>query len=67
MSTVVGNEATISTDDLAANMKMITAIYLNCRPDLKDDWLGGTDQDTEVEDALVRLLLISEPLRLAHA
>ncbi|KAF8665597.1 hypothetical protein AX16_000054 [Volvariella volvacea WC 439] len=30
-----------------ANMKVITAIYLNCRPDLRDEWLTGT----EVEDA----------------
>ncbi|KAJ7591322.1 hypothetical protein C8J56DRAFT_1136597 [Mycena floridula] len=29
------------------NMKVITAIYLNCRPDLRDEWLTGM----EVEDA----------------
>jgi len=34
-------------------MKVITSIYLNCRPELRDEWLGGTDQDTELEDALV--------------
>ncbi|WVF71683.1 hypothetical protein IAT40_006491 [Kwoniella sp. CBS 6097] len=34
------------------NMKVITSIYLNCRPELRDDWLAGTDQDTELEDAL---------------
>jgi hypothetical protein len=37
-----------------ANMKVITSIYLNCRPELRDEWLAGTDQDTELEDALVR-------------
>jgi hypothetical protein len=34
-------------------MKVITSIYLNCRPELRDEWLGGSDQDTELEDALV--------------
>ncbi|WWC70433.1 uncharacterized protein I206_104384 [Kwoniella pini CBS 10737] len=34
------------------NMKVITSIYLNCRPELRDDWLAGTDQETELEDAL---------------
>lgn len=41
----------------AGNMKVITSIYLNCRPELRDDWLAGTDQDTELEDAVVRLSL----------
>ncbi|KAH6915434.1 hypothetical protein BKA70DRAFT_1420367 [Coprinopsis sp. MPI-PUGE-AT-0042] len=27
------------------NMKVITAIYLNCRPDLRDEWLTGTEPD----------------------
>jgi len=40
-------------------MKVITSIYLNCRPELRDEWLGGTDQDTELEDALVSTLLAS--------
>ncbi len=35
-----------------ANMKVITSIYLNCRPELRDEWLAGTDQDNELEDAL---------------
>lgn len=26
-----------------ANMKVITAIYLNCRPDLRDEWLTGNE------------------------
>lgn len=39
--------------DSEANMKVITSIYLNCRPELRDEWLGGSDQDTELEDALV--------------
>ncbi|KAF9055024.1 N1221-domain-containing protein [Hymenopellis radicata] len=27
------------------NMKVITAIYLNCRPDLRDEWLTGSEID----------------------
>ena len=38
---------------LTANMKVITAIYLNCRPELRDEWLSGQDQEIEMEDALV--------------
>ena len=26
-----------------ANMQVITAIYLNCRPDLRDEWLTGIE------------------------
>lgn len=33
-------------------MRVITAIYLYCRPELRDDWLAGSDVDAEVEDAL---------------
>lgn len=28
-----------------SNMKVITSIYLNCRPDLRDEWLTGTEVD----------------------
>ncbi|KAL2828202.1 hypothetical protein BDW59DRAFT_51499 [Aspergillus cavernicola] len=34
------------------NMRVITAIYLYCRPELRDDWLAGSDIDAEVEEAL---------------
>lgn len=33
-------------------MKVITSIYLNCRPDLRDEWLTGTEVD-DVTDAQV--------------
>jgi len=36
-----------------ANMKVITSIYLNCRPDLRDEWLTGNEAEDAVE-ALVR-------------
>lgn len=38
-------------------MKVITAIYLHVRPDLRDEWLAGVDVDTDVEESLVRLSL----------
>ncbi|ESA42443.1 protein required for hyphal anastomosis [Neurospora crassa] len=35
-----------------SNMRVITAIYLHCRPELRDEWLSGSDVDAEVEEAL---------------
>ncbi|KAI9873301.1 MAG: Factor arrest protein 11 [Pleopsidium flavum] len=35
-----------------SNMRVITAIYLHCRPELRDDWLAGSDVDADVEEAL---------------
>ncbi len=32
-----------------ANMQVITAIYLNCRPDLRDEWLTGIEVDDAAE------------------
>ncbi|KAI9822226.1 MAG: Factor arrest protein 11 [Thelocarpon impressellum] len=34
------------------NMRVITAVYLYCRPELREDWLAGSDVDAEVEEAL---------------
>lgn len=34
------------------NMRVITAVYLHCRPELRDDWLAGSDVDAEVEDSV---------------
>ena len=33
-------------------MRVITAIYLHCRPELRDEWLCGGDVDGVVEEAL---------------
>ena len=33
-------------------MKVITAIYLHCRPELRDEWLCGGDVDGVVEEAV---------------
>ena len=41
------------SSEILANMKVITAIYLHCRPDLRDEWLTGIDVDADVEDSLV--------------
>ncbi|KAF4978117.1 hypothetical protein FZEAL_5449 [Fusarium zealandicum] len=35
-----------------SNMRVITAIYLHCRPELRDEWLAGSDVDAEVDAAL---------------
>ncbi|CEH11967.1 Uncharacterized conserved protein [Ceraceosorus bombacis] len=35
-----------------ANMKVITAIYLHLRPDLREEWLSGADIDQDVEESL---------------
>ncbi|KAI0081683.1 N1221-domain-containing protein [Panus rudis PR-1116 ss-1] len=32
-----------------SNMQVITAIYLNCRPDLRDEWLTGIEVDDVVD------------------
>lgn len=34
-----------------SNMRVITSIYLHCRPELRDDWLAGGDVDQDVEEA----------------
>lgn len=32
-------------------MKVITQIYMSCRPELREDWIAGTDADTDLEEA----------------
>ncbi|MBE3043561.1 DUF3402 domain-containing protein [Candidatus Bathyarchaeota archaeon] len=34
------------------NMRVITAVYLHCRPELRDEWLAGSDVDAEVDSAV---------------
>jgi hypothetical protein len=43
-------------------MKTITAIYLNCKPELRDEWLAATDIENDVEDSNVRARNISSYL-----
>ncbi|KII95814.1 hypothetical protein PLICRDRAFT_98306 [Plicaturopsis crispa FD-325 SS-3] len=45
-----------------SNMKVITSIYLNCRPDLRDEWLTGTEVD-DVTDAQASLAAQEQALR----
>lgn len=47
------------TSHAAANMKTITAIYLNCKPELRDEWLAAIDIDSEVEESNVGRLAVS--------
>lgn len=35
-----------------SNMRVITAVYLHCRPELRDEWLAGSDVDAEVDASL---------------
>ena len=37
-------------------MQVITAVYLNCRPDLRDEWLTGIEVD-DVAESQVRALI----------
>ncbi|KAF2397055.1 N1221-domain-containing protein [Trichodelitschia bisporula] len=34
------------------NMRVITAVYLHCRPELRDDWLCNGDVDADVEQSV---------------
>lgn len=36
-----------------ANMKLITSIYMNCRPDLRDEWLTGNEADDAAEAQVI--------------
>ncbi|PHH49595.1 Factor arrest protein 11 [Ceratocystis fimbriata CBS 114723] len=35
-----------------SHMRVITAIYLHCRPEFRDEWLSGSDVDGDIESAL---------------
>lgn len=34
-----------------SNMKVITQIYMLCRPELREDWIAGTEIDTDLKEA----------------
>lgn len=40
-------------------MQVITAIYLQCRPDLRDEWLTGTEAD-DVPEGQVPVTFIQD-------
>lgn len=35
-----------------SNMRVITAVYLHCRPELRDEWLVGSAVEDQVDDAV---------------
>lgn len=45
-------------------MQVITAIYLNCRPDLRDEWLSGNEVDDLTEAQVTVGLQAMFPLYL---
>jgi hypothetical protein len=47
--------APFSRTALPENMKIVTAIYLNCRPDLRDEWLVSVMEKDELEESNVRI------------
>lgn len=44
-----------------SNMKVITSIYLHCRPELRDEWLSGTEVedvgDAHAQEQALRMLI----------
>ena len=43
----------------SVNMKLITAIYLNCRPELRDEWLTATEMD-DINDAVAQETMLRQ-------
>ncbi|RKP10702.1 hypothetical protein THASP1DRAFT_27500 [Thamnocephalis sphaerospora] len=37
-----------------ANMRVVTGVYLNCRQDLRDEWLIGNEHEADNDDALAQ-------------
>ncbi|KAK9478889.1 hypothetical protein V1514DRAFT_330058 [Lipomyces japonicus] len=48
-----------------ANMRVITAIYIHCRQELRDGWLqgGGTDADGDVDESYAREIALRALVR----
>lgn len=40
---------------LLENMKILSAIYLNCKISLRDDWISKINADQDVEEGKVAL------------
>lgn len=36
------------------NMRIITAIYLTCRPALREEWMTGLESESDIEESAVR-------------
>ncbi|KAI5451374.1 Factor arrest protein 11 [Naganishia albida] len=50
-----------------SNMKTITAIYLNCKPELRDEWLAAIDIDNEVEESNAAENALRTLIRFYHS
>lgn len=35
------------------NMRIITAIYLRCRPSLREEWMTGLESESDVDESAV--------------
>ncbi|OZJ05813.1 hypothetical protein BZG36_00857 [Bifiguratus adelaidae] len=49
-----------------SNMRIITAIYLQCKQGLRDDWVTGNDMDTDLEDAMAQEQSLRTLIRFYH-
>ncbi|KAG2183116.1 hypothetical protein INT44_006097 [Umbelopsis vinacea] len=38
----------------SSNMRIITAIYLTCRPALREEWMTGLESDSDIEESAVQ-------------
>jgi Domain of unknown function (DUF3402) len=47
---------TVLTPSNVGNMRIITAIYLTCRPALREEWMTGLESESDIEESAVRVL-----------
>jgi hypothetical protein len=40
------------------NMRIITAIYLTCRPALREEWMTGLESESDVDESAVSTRII---------
>jgi hypothetical protein len=38
-------------------MRIITAIYLTCRPALREEWMTGLESESDIEESAVRAFI----------
>ncbi|CAO3631344.1 unnamed protein product [Cunninghamella echinulata] len=51
----------------SVNMKMVSAIYFHCRPDLREDWLiTRSDKENDLEDGKMEEINLRILIRLYH-
>jgi hypothetical protein len=37
-------------------MRIITAIYLTCRPALREEWMTGLESESDIEESAVSIM-----------